>query len=612
MRFWKFIKDELRKNPNQQELQNNSSEEQEMSDSQSQQSDNQEQLSQSQNNSSEQGQESSQQASDSQRSEEQEMSGSQSDSSNNESNSSDSKNFEEEIDNGKSEQQDSNNSQNDQSNGNQSNSNDSNNNESNSSEEQEMSDSQFQQRDSQVQQNQPQSSSSEQGQESSQQASDSQQSEGQEMSDNQSQQGDNQEQQNQSQCSSSEQVSLQKDEEKQLNNSSQEQDAGKNDTSLSPDELEDIQEEIEVPSEEEIEQTSDEIANNSKLTNEQKRELLEKLKKSIEEIRKRKAEKLQRKHINHEKKEIEESKEEKYELSQQTNNFLNQLGELPSFEDRDRGAGYSIDTESYTEVPESIIRTLITKFLNQRFCKHNTDLNIRSNSLEKTSGFYKWEVKDVITHLQTHQVTKVLTDKYGYEYANGKNENVPLSFYFDMSGSMSSYTNMLAVIAIELLKKGVKVLIGFNERVNVQIESIEKNITVLELADILESAGYWNGWGSSGRDGYKKDSRVNFKYIERNIDNYLIEKKAEKCVVFSDFDPRSEVINLSQAADVYWFCFESRFDSYDIDDFNGFIYKVQNIRDLEQGLLKVNEKRFETLCYMDNPKSLQKKVRVKR
>jgi len=612
MRFWKFIKDELRKNQNQQELQNNSSENQEMSDIQSQQSDNQEQLSQSQNNSSEQGQESSQQASDSQRSEEQEMSGSQSDSSNNESNSSNSKSFEEEIDNGKSEQQDSNNSQNDQLNGNQSNSNESNNNESNLSEEQEMSDNQSQQGDNQEQQNQPQSSSSEQGQESSQQASDSQQSEGQEMSDSQSQQGDNQEQQNQSQGSSSEQVSSQKDEEKQLNNSSQEQDAGKNDTSVSPDEIEDIQEEIEVPSEEEIEQKSDEIANNPKLTNEQKRELLEKLKKSIEEIRKRKAEKLQREHINHEKKEIEESKEEKYELSQQTNNFLNQLGELPSFEDRDRGAGYSIDTESYTEVPESIIRTLITKFLNQRFCKHNTDLNIRSNSLEKTNGFYKWEVNDVITHLQTHQVTKVLTDKYGYEYANGKNENVPLSFYFDMSGSMSSYTNMLAVIAIELLKKGVKVLIGFNERVNVQIENIEKNITVLELADILESAGYWNGWGSSGRDGYKKDPRVKFKYIERNIDNYLIEKKAEKCVVFSDFDPLSEVINLSQAADVYWFCFESRYDSYDIDDFNGFIYKVQNIKDLEQGLLKVNEKRFETLCYTDNPKSLQKKVRVKR
>ena len=29
---------------------------------------------------------------------------------------------------------------------------------------------------------------------------------------------------------------------------------------------------------------------------------------------------------------------------------------------------------------------------------------------------------------RTHQITKVFDDKYGYEYANGKNENVPLSF----------------------------------------------------------------------------------------------------------------------------------------------------------------------------------------
>ena len=366
-------------------------------------------------------------------------------------------------------------------------------------------------------------------------------------------------------------------------------------------------------SKEEIEQISEEIVNDPKLTNEQKRDLLEGLKKSIEETGKRKAEQLHRERINPEKQELlEESKEEKYELSEQTNEFLNQLGELPSFENRDRGPGYSIDTESYTEIPESVIRTLITKFLNQRFCKCNTDLNVRSNSSEKANGFYRWEVKDVIVHLQTHQITKVLTDKYGYDYEQGKGDNIPLSFYFDMSESMSKYTNMLAVISIELLKKGVKVLIGYNERVNVQIESIEKNITISELAQILKSAGYWSFWGISDRNKFKKDHRVKFKYVERNIDNYLIEKKAEKCVVFADFDPKNEIINLSQVVDVYWFCFERSFSPYSVDNFNGFIYSVQNIKDLEKGLLKINEKRFETLCYTDNPKSLQKKVREKR
>ena len=556
MRFWKFIKDEFNRIQNQQESQNSNSqdsEEQDISNSSSQQSETQEQSSQSQSDNSEQSQESSQQTGSSQDSEEQDMSNSSS-----------------------------------------------------------------QQSESQDQSSQSQSDSSEQSQETSQQTGSSQDSEEQDMSNSSSQQSEIQDQSSQSQSDSSEQSqessqqtsNLQQDNKVQQDNNSQNQDEIIDDVDDSKSDNTDKNNEVQT--EEQIQQISEDISNNPKLTFEQKKELLEKLKNSIEEIRKRKAEKLQKEHLNQEKQEVEESKEEKYELSEQTNNFLNQLGELPSFEDRDRGAGYSIDTESYTEVPESIIRTLITKFLNQRFCRHCTDLNVRSNSLEKTNGFYKWEIKDVIVHLQTHQVTKVLTDKYGYEYAQGKNENVPLSFYFDMSGSMSSYTNMLAVIAIELLKKGVKVLIGFNERVNVQIESIEKNITVSELAEILESAGYWNGWGSSGRDSYKKDPRVKFKYIERNIDNYLIDKKAEKCVVFADFDPRSEVINLSQVVDVYWFCFESRYDSYDIGKFNGFIYKVQNIRDLEQGLLKVNEKRFETLCYTDNPKSLQKKVRVKR
>src|SRR5699024_9284485 len=96
-----------------------------------------------------------------------------------------------------------------------------------------------------------------------------------------------------------------------------------------------------------------------------------------------------------------ESKEEEYQLSEHTNKFLEQLQKLPSFKDRDRAPGYAIDTDGDTELPDSMIRTLITKFLNQRFCRHNTDLNVRSNSLEKARGFYKWEVKDVVTHLQT-------------------------------------------------------------------------------------------------------------------------------------------------------------------------------------------------------------------
>ena len=295
-----------------------------------------------------------------------------------------------------------------------------------------------------------------------------------------------------------------------------------------------------------------------------------------------------------------------YELSNQSNKFLEELSSLPSFKDRDRKDGYSIDTSKYSSIPDSLVRTLISKFLNQRFCKRDTDLNIRSNSFSKTHGFHKWEVKDMIVHLETEQLNKVLEDKYGYQYANGVSENVPLSFYFDMSGSMSEYTNMLAVIAIELLKKNVKVLIGFNERVNVQIDKIDKNITIDELVSVLESAGY-SGYSYNNSDRFIRNSKVTYKFINRDIDDYLLSKECEKCVVFSDFDPLSEVICLSQKAKVYWFCFENYFTKYDLGRFKGFIYQTNSAEDIINGLIKVNENRFETLCFVSNNKTLQRR-----
>ena len=646
MRFWKFIKDELEEN--QQSSQNNAISEEQKQDNESQQGTGKEQQSQpqqetsqeknSQSSSSEQNQEPSKQSSDAQQNEEQKMSDSQSQQGDSqEKNSQNSRseqsqepsqqssdaqqNEEQEMSDGQPQQETSQGKNSQSSNSEQNQESPEQSIDPKQTDEQKLSnesrqgaseDQQNQSQQGDSQEKNSQNSSSEQNQEPSEQSSDSQQTDEQKLSNesqqgasedqqSQSQQGDSQERNSQSSSSEQNQESSQQSEKQEItDNQSQQREMDTKD--FPSNEIED--------SKEKIEQISEEIINNNEFTIEQKRDLLEGLKKSIEETGKRKAEQLHRERINPEKQELlEESKEEKYELSEQTNEFLNQLGELPSFENRDRGPGYSIDTESFTEIPESVIRTLITKFLNQRFCKCNTDLNVRSNSSEKANGFYRWEVKDVIVHLQTHQITKVLTDKYGYDYEQGKGDNIPLSFYFDMSYSMSKYTNMLAVISIELLKKGVKVLIGYNERVNVQIESIEKNITISELAQILKSAGYWSYWGISDRNKFKKDHRVKFKYVEKNIDNYLIEKKAEKCVVFADFDPKNEIINLSQVVDVYWFCFERSFSPYSVDNFNGFIYSVQNIKDLEKGLLKINEKRFETLCYTDNPKSLQKKVR---
>ena len=338
----------------------------------------------------------------------------------------------------------------------------------------------------------------------------------------------------------------------------------------------------------------------------ERKEKLQELRDKLDEYSKKKLN-LERKSLKPDEDISEESLEkDDYELSDQNSKFLEELSSLPSFKDRDRKDGYSIDTSKYSSIPDSLVRTLISKFLNQRFCKRDTDLNIRSNSFSKTHGFHKWEVKDMIVHLETEQLNKVLEDKYGYQYANGVSENVPLSFYFDMSGSMSEYTNMLAVIAIELLKKNVKVLIGFNERVNVQIDKIDKNITIDELVSVLESAGY-SGYSYNNSDRFIRNSKVTYKFINRDIDDYLLSKECEKCVVFSDFDPLSEVIGLSQKAKVYWFCFENYFTKYDLGRFKGFIYQTNSAEDIINGLIKVNENRFETLCFVSNNKTLQRR-----
>ena len=491
-----------------------------------------------------------------------------------------------------------------------------------SSQEQESQSQQSSEESSQEQESQSQQSSEESSQEheSQSQQSSEESSQEQKSQSQQSSEESSQEQKSQSQQPSEESSQEQESQSQQPSEeSSQKQESQSQQPSEESSQEQEIDKELSQNEEQSQEQSqikdNEQQVENQQEISEERKEKLQQLRDKLQEYadKKRKEEEfqkqnLERTHLSQEHIESEESKEEEYQLNEQTNHFLEQLSELPSFENRDRGPGYSIDTNGYTEIPDSVIKTLITKFLNQRFCKHNTDLNIRSNSLEKSKGFYKWEVKDIITHLQTHQITKALDDKYSYEYANGKNENVPLSFYFDMSGSMSNYTNMLSVIAIELLKKNVKVLIGFNERVNVQIDKITKNIDVSELAEILESAGYYSYGGWDIQSSFKKDPRVSYKFIDKNLDNYLISKKAEKCVVFSDFDPIYKVINLSHCSDVYWFCFEPSFDRTDLKQFNGFIYKVRNIKDLMAGLIKVNEKRFEALCYVDNPKTLQRKI----
>ena len=210
-------------------------------------------------------------------------------------------------------------------------------------------------------------------------------------------------------------------------------------------------------------------------------------------------------------------------------------------------------------------------------------------------------------HLKSKQYTEIMSDKYSYEYSNGANETIPLSFYFDVSGSMNKYNPLLVVIIRELLKSNVKVIVGANEYLYYQIDSLKSTTKDEELLNLLKYLQF-GGNVTQSKYPWLKYKNLNGRYLYE----FLKEKKAEKCVIFSDFDPIKDVIALSKVAQVYWFSFENIYGSlytsdYDnlrdnLPGFNGFYYKVQNVDDIVYGLEKINSNRFEALCYIDDQK----------
>lgn len=286
-------------------------------------------------------------------------------------------------------------------------------------------------------------------------------------------------------------------------------------------------------------------------------------------------------------------------------NFINKIYNLMKMKrsndsENEQSKIDEINTKEKTKIPDSIIRTLITKFLNQRFISKESDLNSRSDSLIRSDGFYNWDNKNIAIHLKTKQFHQILRDKYGYNYESGESSLIPLSFYFDLSGSMYNYTYILSIMAIELLKKNVKLLVGYNQKVICQINKINGNLSIEEFSEILKNILNYC------KDNKKKKTKIDFKMIDTNIDKYLSDKGAEMCVVFSDFDALNEIINLSKFCKVYYFCFESDFELYSLNKYEGVFYHISKIDDIIDGLVKINDTNFEVLKYEKNKEKVKR------
>ena len=260
--------------------------------------------------------------------------------------------------------------------------------------------------------------------------------------------------------------------------------------------------------------------------------------------------------------------------------FLHSINDLLKKEKESKNQKIEVK-KTKEEINLLILKNLISRFLKLHFKEKKTTLNERAKSdIEKTYGYYYWDKKKIARHLVTKEYTKILNDKYDMEYSKGKNESVPLAFYFDLSGSMNNYTTMLAQISYHLLKNKVKVLVGFNETIYYQINSINDNQSLEDLINFFES--------------YKSTGKINYEEINNHIDEYLKEKLCEKCVVFSDNDSYSEVCELSKSCDVYLMYFKTYGVHID-ENFKGCAFVIESEEDLFNSLREISKTNYQVL-----------------
>ena len=182
------------------------------------------------------------------------------------------------------------------------------------------------------------------------------------------------------------------------------------------------------------------------------------------------------------------------------------------------------------EVDEEVLLLAVKHFIDTSF-KKDSDINKmgfeRAGAIGGDEGY---NYPRLITNMATDNYMDIPNQRFIDVPSLGAEKTVPLSFYFDMSGSMYEF-------------------------------------------------------GDS----------------HRTLSEFLQSKKAEKCVVFSDFDPYLAVCSLSKHCKVYWFCFEDRYNypKYDFREFKGNAYYTQNFDDIRNHFIHM-----DSYDYVENQKSL--------
>ena len=322
---------------------------------------------------------------------------------------------------------------------------------------------------------------------------------------------------------------------------------------------------------------------------------------------------------------FEETPEQKAAIKENQKKAQDMFRDLSS--SRPQGSNHNnnwdgtFDDFGQEEVPQSVINKLVENFFDQVFSK-KSDLNQKRNSAKQNPrGAVEWNTTAIITDKLTGNYMKMPRDKIGRKKESGDGTDIPLSFYFDLSGSMDMHIRFLSIMAYAMLKKGVKIIVGFNEFAYFQINEIPQNFKQDNFGEFMSEiqtminnsmSMFFDDWDPDqdqnenlSRGSKKKNDKISRQIKKKTkvditplngikIDKYLIGNNAEKTVVFSDFDPRAEVVQLSKKCEVFWFCFEMNPCSVsDLSDFSGKFYKTTSEEDICKHLKNIKSISYE-------------------
>ena len=155
---------------------------------------------------------------------------------------------------------------------------------------------------------------------------------------------------------------------------------------------------------------------------------------------------------------------------------------------------------------------------------------------------------------------------------------------------MEEYSRFLSLVAIKLIRKDVKVLFGFNQKICYQIDSVPNTFTAEEFRKIISENLSYEQLISDPRC-----RNIKIKQVNEDIDKYLIEKKTQKSTIFSDFDAKKEIENLSKYCEIWWFCFEKRkfHKNTSVNDFKGHFYNIEKSEDFIKHLKNISSRVYE-------------------